>query len=287
MTKGRPRTWSAVDDDVLHALHSNGHGVSYIATFMICAKCTIHRHALALGLVFDEKHRWTPAEDATLRARYSDEQTEMIAHDLGLSVGRVYQRAGKLGLHKSAAFMASDAAGRIQRGRTDPRMVATQFQKGIVPANKGLRRPGWAAGRMRETQFKKGRPATEARNYVPIGTEKYDRKRKVTMRKVTDDPAVFPVMRWRPVHVLVWEAANGPVPDDHIVVFKKGLKTLVSADITVDRLDLMTLSENMRRNSYHNNYPKEVAQLIQLKGALNRKINRRQRDDEEQSERRA
>jgi len=33
----------------------------------------------------------------------------------------------------------------------------------------------------------------------------------------------------------------------------------------------------MRRNSYHTRYPKEVAQLIQLKGALNRKINRRSR----------
>ena len=65
---------------------------------------------------------------------------------------------------------------------------------------------------MRETQFKKGRPASEARNYVPIGTEKVDPKRKVLMRKVTDDPALFPVNRWRPVHVMVWEAENGPVP---------------------------------------------------------------------------
>lgn len=274
MSKGHARTWSAFDDDVLRALHANGHGVSYAAMFMVCAKCTIHRRARRLGLVFDEKHNWTAAEDAVLRARYPDEQTADIARDLGLNIGRVYQRAARLGLHKSAEFMASDAAGRIQRGRQDPRMVAHQFQKGIVPANKGLRRPGWAPGRMRETQFKKGRPAHEARNYVPIGTEKYDAKRKVTMRKVTDDPSVFPVMRWRPVHVLVWEAANGPVPKDHIVVFKKGRKTLVSADITVDRLDLVTLAENMRRNSYHTNYPKEVAQLIQLKGALNRKINK-------------
>jgi hypothetical protein len=285
--KGQARRWSAMDDDVLRTLHANGRGVKYIAAFMICATCTIHRRARRLGLVFDEKHNWTPAEDAVLRARYPDDQTADIARDLGLNIGRVYQRAGKLGLHKSAAFMASDAAGRIQRGRTDPRMVATQFQKGQVPANKGLRRPGWSAGRMRETQFKKGRPAHEARNYVPIGTEKYDVKRKTTVRKITDDPSIVPTMRWRPVHVLVWEAENGPVPEGHIVVFKKGLKTLVSADITVDRLDLVTLAENMRRNSYHNNYPKEVAQLIQLKGALNRKINRRIRDDEEQGERRA
>ena len=68
---------------------------------------------------------------------------------------------------------------------------------------KGLRRPGWSTGRMAETQFKKGRPAIEARNYVPIGTEKVDPERKVLMRKITDDPKLFPVNRWRPVHVLV------------------------------------------------------------------------------------
>jgi hypothetical protein len=284
VSKGHARAWTAFDDDVLHKLHRNGHGVSYIATFMVCAKCTIHRHARALGLVFDEKHNWADAEDALLRARYPDELAADIARDLGLNVGRIHQRAARLGLRKSAAFMASDKAGRIQRGRQDPRMVAHQFQKGIVPANKGLRRPGWSAGRMRETQFKKGRLAHEARNYVPIGTEKFDVKRKVTVRKITDDPAVVPAMRWRPVHVLVWEAANGPVPSGQIIVFKKGRKTLVSADITVDRLDMVTLAENMRRNTYHNNYPKEVAQLIQLKGALTRKINRRIRDDQEQSQ---
>lgn len=287
MSKGHARAWDAFDDVVLRTLHGNGHGVTYIATFMICAKCTIQRHARSLGLVFNDKHRWTPAEDAVLRARYADEAAADIARDLGLNVGRVHQRACRLGLHKTAAFYESERRKQSVRARTNPGMRASQFRKGVVPANKGLRRPGWSAGRMRETQFKKGRPATEARNYVPIGTEKYDAKRKVTMRKVTDDPAVFPVMRWRPVHVLVWEAAHGPVPEGHIVVFKKGLKTLVSADITVDRLDLVTLAENMRRNSYHNNYPKEVVQLIQLKGALNRKINRRQRDDEKQSERRA
>lgn len=276
MSKGYARTWSAFDDDVLRQLHANGHGVSYIAAFMVCATCTIHRRARRLGLVFDEKHHWTATEDQVLRARYADEQTETIARDLGLGLGRVYQRARKLGLSKSAAFYASDKSKRIQRGKQNPAMIASRFPKGHVPANKGLRRPGWAPGRMASTQFRKGEMSGAAQhNYVPIGTEKIDKKRNVLMRKVTDDPSIFPVKRWRPVHVLVWEAAHGPVPDDgHIVVFKKGLKTFVATEITVDRLELVTLAENMRRNSYHNNYPKEVAQLIQLKGALNRKINR-------------
>jgi hypothetical protein len=45
--------------------------------------------------------------------------------------------------------------------------------------------------------------------------------------------------------------------------------------ITLGRLELISRAENMRRNSYHTRYPKEVAQLIQLRGALNRQINKR------------
>lgn len=66
MSKGHARTWNSFDDEVLTNLHGQGHGVSYIATFMVCAKCTIHRRAKGLGLVFDEKHVWTELEDALL-----------------------------------------------------------------------------------------------------------------------------------------------------------------------------------------------------------------------------
>jgi hypothetical protein len=271
VTKGVAKRWGQLDDDVLRALHADGHGVSYIATFMVCARCTIHRKACELGLVFDEKHRWTQEEEATLRSRYANDSAADIAEDLGLGIGRIYKKAAKLGLHKSEAFMASDKAGRIQRGRQHPKMVENQFKKGGVPANKGLRRPGWSSGRMSETQFKKGRAASEARNYVPIGTEKYDAKRKVTVRKITDDPAIFPTSRWRPVHTLVWEEANGTVPPGHIVIFKSGLKTLVSSEITLDRVELVTLAENMRRNTIHR-YPTEVKTAIRLVGRLNRTI---------------
>ena len=67
-------------------------------------------------------------------------------------------------------------------------------------------------------------------------------------------------------------------------MFKRGHATTDSALITADHLDCITRVENMRRNSYHNNYPKEVAQLIQLRGALNRKIKNRAVCHEEQSQ---
>lgn len=242
------------------------------------SESAIRQRARKLGLELREF--WTAAEIRVLRKRYRNEATEAIARDLGREREAVYAKANALGLHKTKKFMASEAYKAPLRANalTNPRVRAGRFQKGHVPANKGVRRPGYAVGRMATTQFKKGRPTSEARNYVAIGTEKYDVKRKTTVRKITDDPKVFPSMRWRPVHVLVWEAVHGPVPDGHIVIFKKGHKTLVSAEITVDRLELVTLAENMRRNSFHNNYPKEVGLAIQAKAVLTRAINRSQRD---------
>lgn len=178
------------------------------------------------------------------------------------------------GMCEIAVFMACGKKTIRERGAalgltwTDGR-----FQPGQPPANKGLRRPGWAPGRMASTQFKKGQMAGAAqRNYQPIGTERIS-KDGYLERKVTDDHPV-PARRWVGVHRLVWEAANGPIPPGHAVAFREGKRTAVAEEITVDRLELVSRVELMRRNSYHNNYPKEVAQLIQLKGALNRKINR-------------
>lgn len=223
------------------------------------------------------KFRWNADSDALLRELYPDFPSQMLADQFGCTLTSLYQHAHKLGLKKSEAYLASPYAQRLRRGYEVGK--AYRYPKGHVPANKGTRRPGYAPGQMAHTQFKKGRPAREAANYVPIGTEKVDPKRKVLMRKTTDDPSIFPVKRWRPVHVLVWEAWHGQVPNGHIVVFKAGQKSFVAAEITVERLELVTLADNMRRNTIHR-YPTEVKKAIRLVGKLNRTI--RKAEDEKQ-----
>lgn len=47
--------------------------------------------------------------------------------------------------------------------------------------------------------------------------------------------------------------------------------------VTVDRLECITRSENMLRNTYHR-YGKEVAQLIQLRGVITRKIREKEKE---------
>lgn len=133
--RGRTRQWSAFDDKVLRTLHGNGWSQHAIAHFMCCGSLAIRDRARALGLAFRSSHRWTAQEDAVLRAHYADEPGAIVAARLGLPRSAVFQRAAKLGLGKSVAFYASDRSSRMQRGRRDPRMCATQFPKGHVPAN--------------------------------------------------------------------------------------------------------------------------------------------------------
>lgn len=214
---------------------------------------------------------WTHADEFALRAMYADNPTADIAKILGRTKSQVYRKAHQLGLAKSEEFLQSTLSGRIQRGRTDPRMVATQIKPGSTPWNKGTHFV--AGGRSAETRFKTGRKPQESRNYRPIGSLRIS-KDGYLERKITDDRALSPARRWVALHRLVWEAERGPIPSGHIVVFRLGLHTTVPEDVTVERLECITRVENMRRNSVHTRLPPEVRQLAQLKGAITRQVNR-------------
>lgn len=220
---------------------------------------------------------WTAAELQLLRKDYPDTKTEFIANSLGRDIGAVYQKAAQLGLKKSETFLASDLAGRVQRGKQNEAMKASQFRPGQKPWNTGLKGSTGVQEGCRATQFKKGRPANEARNYKPIGSHRLS-KDGYLEQKVTDDPSIVPARRWAGVHRLVWEAANGPVPSGHAVAFKPGRQTIDPELITLDALELVTRQELMRRNSVHTNYPPEVARVMQLRGALTRQINKRSKE---------
>lgn len=153
---------------------------------------------------------WLAADDAMLRALYPDTKAEDAARQLGRSLTSVYARAKELGLRKSASFLASESAGRVRKG--EPRGAATRFAKGHAPANKGTRRPGFAPGRMRETQFRGGQSSW---NEHPIGAERIIGGYHWT--KISDTPRVVWTKNWRQTHVLRWEADRGPLPKGMIL----------------------------------------------------------------------
>lgn len=223
---------------------------------------------------------WTPQELQILRERYPDQTGATVARDIGRPLRSVYLKAAELGLRKSAAFNASDLSRRIQRGKQNPNMIAARIQPGATPWNKGVKGSTGVQEGCRRTQFKKGEMSGAAQhNYVPIGSLRVS-KDGYLERKVTDDPALVPARRWVAEHRLVWEAAYGPIPAGHIVVFRPGTKTTVLELVTADRLECISRAENARRNHPRTKSP-ELAALVQLKGAITRQVNRIVREAKE------
>jgi hypothetical protein len=111
------------------------------------------------------------------------------------------------------------------------------FPKGNVPANKGKK--GISYEGMKATQFKKG---SKSANWVPIGTERINRD-GYTEVKIADGKLN---KNWKAKHIFVWETANGPVPEGHVVIFGDGnhCNLDLSNLLLVSRKQLVRLNQN-------------------------------------------
>jgi hypothetical protein len=113
----------------------------------------------------------------------------------------------------NATFGANYTRAQIKCYRTNHHLnsgLTGRFEKGHEPYNKGQKRgnlPG-----MERTQFK---PGHMPHNHRPVGSERVNRD-GYRERKIAEPKT------WRAVHVLNWEAAHGPVPKGHKVIFKDG-----------------------------------------------------------------
>lgn len=145
------------------------------------------------------------------------------------------------------------------------------FAKGQTPQNKGLRRPGWAPGRMRETQFVKGeRRGVAVKLYKPVGTERLS-KEGYLERKIHDG---LPLQsRWRAVHLVRWEEANGPVPKGMCLKFIDGDRrnTEPANMVCVPRAILPRLNGKYGRD--YENAPAEVKSAILAVAKLEHAVN--------------
>lgn len=214
------------------------------------------------------RHRWTAVEDELLRDQFPRLRTDAIAKALGLGYSTITSRAKKLGLKKSAEFLASPLA-----GRWDGRDNGHRFSKGHVPVNKGTKGVTGQHENCRATQFQKGHKGGSRAG--EIGDYRVNGDGFVEI-KFSDEPGPY-MKRWEPVHRRVWRLANGPIPEGFVVAFKPGKRTTDPKLITPDVLELISLAENMRRNSFHQ-YGPEIVQLVQLRGAITRQINKRAKE---------
>jgi hypothetical protein len=209
----------------------------------------------------------TPAELEFVKTHFPNTQTEILAKALGVSYCQVACLAGSLGLKKSEAFLSGADSGRLDGIRGS----ASRFTKGHKTWNTGKKCPGLGGA----TVFKKGQRAF---NEMPIGSHRINPEGYVEF-KFSNEQGPY-TRRWIPVHRKVWIEAHGPIPKGHVVCFRPGQKTNDPTQITLDKLECITLAENMSRNTFHR-YGPEIAQLVQLRGAITRQINKRQKAEQD------
>lgn len=202
---------------------------------------------------------WTEAQTAEFIRLYPDMETKALAEHFGRSVNAIYDQAFALGLQKSAELKAAVQA-RTTLNLTEVGK-ANRFHSAQTPWNKGKK--GWCGEGCERTQFKKGQIP---KNWKPLGYERISTDGYLE-RKVRD---LQGGKNYRSVHLILWESVNGPLPPGHAVVFKDGNKQ----NITLDNLELVSRAELMRRNTRHN-LPPELNAVIQLRGVLNRIINKK------------
>lgn len=210
--RGPRMVYSAEELDFIKArAHEPRHLIvaAFSAAFGRHDVTTAHITGLCKRMKWSRTHRFTPEEDAIIKAEYADTLTAVLAERLGRPLLAVNKRAAKLGVKKSAAFHESEQSGRLRKG--DPRGAATRFVAGNPSPNKGKKRGrGWAPGRMAESQFRKGQ---RSRTWTPVGSTRIRDGYEFT--KVSDVPNVSHTVNWRQTHVIRWEAVHGPVPVGH------------------------------------------------------------------------
>lgn len=214
-----------------------------------------------------KRRPWTEVEIAIVCERYATSINRDLAAELKRPIKSLEVKAWSLGLHKDIEHIR--AVSRANTLRPWHASKLHRFKKGEAPWNKG--KPGSTGlhPNSRVNQFKPGHPGTATK---PIGSLRINRD-GVLERKIGNTPGPSN-RRWKPVHRLVWQAAHGPVPKGHIVVFKPGRASTDAGAITLDAVELISRAENMRRNSVQR-YGKDISGLIQLRGVLMRQINKR------------
>jgi hypothetical protein len=203
---------------------------------------------------------WTKPEDRIMRKRYPHMPTADLTDFLpGRGLWAIYQRAQTLGLRKTAAYLNSPDAHRLDGVKG----MGTRFQPGHTTWNKGTHYK--AGGRSKLTRFK---PGHIPRNWKAVGSTRINSEGYRDI-KITD--LGRGALDWRGIHRLNWIAVHGPIPKTHFLRFRDGDRL----NALVENLELVTRAEHLRRN-YHDRYPLEIKRIVQLRGALQRQINKRE-----------
>lgn len=233
-----------------------------------CNKSTIYRFRKLEGLIVTPadtlrfaklantgKTTFTAEEDKYITDNYLILTVEAISKNIKRSECGINLRLKRLGLVIPPELVAE----RRKQGC---------FKKGNVPDNKGKKQSEYmsadAIEKTKQTRFKTGQ---KPHNTLPENTE-IKRKDKngitYTFIKPLGHEKIIPKQRY------VWEQYyNKKIPEKHNVIFADGNRE----NFEISNLKLLSNKELMLNNSIQN-YPEELKELMQLKGAITRQINK-------------
>lgn len=207
------------------------------------------------------KRNWTQEEIDTLSRLYPNHYAREIAEILGRGISSIHCKAQSLGLESSRE--------KIQRtgyeASKSPASIAARFQKGSVPLNKGKKVSPEIYSKMQHTMFKKGQTPL---NHRDVGSERLNVYGYIEIKVAEPN-------RWRLKHRVIWEQVNGTIPKGFNVQFKNHNPL----DCRIENLYLISKAEQMaKENSFWAKYPKEIQEIIYLKGVVNRAIHKAEKN---------
>jgi len=194
--------------------------------------------------------------------RYPFESTALIAQDLGVKIGKVYNIAYRFKIYKDSTYLKTAASGRYKAGMRSGE--AYQFKPGHIPKNKGQKMPADVYEKVKHTMYKKG---SKPYNTQPIGTihNRADTQGRLYQYiKIKD-------CHWELLQRYVWTQANGEIPAGYVVIFLDG--NYLNCEL--NNLQVISRRENMARNTIQR-YPAELQEIMKLTCKLKRKTNGKQ-----------
>lgn len=218
-----------------------------------------------LGIANRNTKKWTANEHELLKIIYPDNKAEDIAKFFNTSISSIHNQAHRLGLKKSETFIST--MGKLSANH--PNVKATWYKKGHTPANKGRKQTEFmsaeAIEKTAKTRFKKGHIP---KNHKEVGYERENREGYIEIK--VSEPNVFKLK-----HRLIWEQHNGKIPKGYNIQFKDGNRK----NCDIENLYLISRRNQIREN-YHDRYPEEIKKMIQIKGVLQRQINKKIKSNE-------
>ena len=203
------------------------------------------------------KGKWTQEEIDNLSRLYPNHYAREIAGILGRGISSIHCKARDLGIESSRE--------KIQRAGYEasksPASIAARFQNGSVPLNKGKKVSPEIYAKMQPTMFKIGQTPA---NHRDVGSERVNVDGYIEIKVAEPN-------RWRLKHRVIWEQVNGAIPKGYNVQFKNHNRQ----DCRIENLYLISKAEQMaKENSFWAKYPKEIQEIIHLKGVVNRAIHK-------------